>query len=154
MKQYILIIVILIIGLQDIFAQTDNDTTLIQKSNSGYSYNGNSLNTRRLKEVLRTNDEASQVYRNALNSRGMALSFLISGGVIIIGGQIMDRSVGLYKVAGVFFILSAVVINSSYGMRKDKAIEIYNNSIKQKNCPEQTVSIVLSSDGIGVQFNF
>lgn len=154
MKQYFLIIIMLFIGIQDILAQTDNDTALIRKSNSGYSYNGNSLNTRRMKEVLRGNDEASQVYRNALNSRNMALSFLISGGVIIIGGQILDRSVGLYKVAGGFFILTAVVINSSYGMRKDKAIEIYNNSIKRKNCPEQTVSIGLSSDGIGLQFNF
>jgi len=154
MKQYILIIVILIIGLQDIFAQTDNDTTLIQKTNSGYSYNGNSLNTRRMKEVLLVNDEASQVYQNALNTRGIAFSFLISGGVIIIGGQIMDRSVGLYKVAGVFFILSAVVINSSYGMRKDKAVEIYNNAIKQKYNPENTLSIGLNSNGVGIQFKF
>ncbi|MBW6492621.1 MAG: hypothetical protein K0B15_15665 [Lentimicrobium sp.] len=107
-----------------------------------------------MKEVLLANGEASQVYQNALNTRGMAFTFLILGGAILAGGLIMDPSIGLFKVAGGVFILCAIVANSSYGIRKDKAVEIYNNAIKQKNYPEQTVSIGLSSDGIGIQFNF
>ena len=154
MKQYILIIAILIIGLKNILAQTDNDTTLIQKSNSGYSYNGNSLNTRRMKEVLLANDEASQVFRNALSSRGTALTFLISGGVTLVGGRIMDPSVGIFKIVGGFFILSAIVASTTYEIRKDKAVEIYNNAIKQKYNPENTLSIGLNSNGVGIQFNF
>ncbi|KAF0202467.1 MAG: hypothetical protein FD170_1934 [Bacteroidetes bacterium] len=154
MKQYFLIIIMLFIGLQDILAQHDNDTTLIQKSNSGYSYNGNSLNTRRMKEVLLVNDEASQAYQNALNTRGIAFTFLISGGTTLAGGFIMDPSIGLFKVAGGILILSAIFTNISYEIRKDKAVKIYNNAIKQKYNPENTLSIGLNSNGVGIQFNF
>lgn len=150
MKQYILIIVILIIGLQDIFAQTDNDTTLIQNPTSqGYSLSGKGL-----KEVLLANDEASPVYKSALRSRRLSGVLLISGGFALASGRILESDDRIYKVAGGFFLLSSIISIANYHKRTNEAIEIYNNSIKQKNCPEQTVSIVLSSDGIGVQFNF
>ncbi len=155
MKQYILIIIMLFIGLQDILAQHDNDTTLIQKSTSqGYSLNGDFLNNRRMKEVLLTNDQASKVFQRALNSRGMTFSFVISGVATLIGGLIIDPSREIFKVAGGIFILSSIVAITSYEIRKDKAVEIYNNAIKQKNNPEQTVSIGLNSNGVGIQFNF
>ena len=154
MKQYILTIIILFIGLQDILAQQDIDTTLIQSTNQGYSLNGDYLNTRRMKEVLLANDEASRVYQSALNNKSTAFTFLISGGVILVGGLIKDPSVGIFKVAGGIFILSALPFYTIYDKRTDKAVEIYNNTIKQKNYLEKTVSIGLNSNGAGIQFNF
>lgn len=155
MKKYILIIIMLFIGLQDILAQHDIDTTLIQKSTSqGYSLNGDFLNTQRMKEVLLANDEASKVYQSALNSRSTAFTFLISGVVILAGGWIKDPSVGLYKVAGGIFILSAIPAYTIFDKRTDNAVQIYNDAIKQKNYPEKTASIGLNSNGVGIQFNF
>lgn len=154
MKQYILIIIMLFIGLQDILAQHDIDTTLIQSTIQGYSHNGDFLNTQRMKAVLLSNDEASQVYQGALNNKATAFIFLISGGGILLGGWIFEPSVGYFKVAGGVFILGAIPIYAVYYRRTDKAVEIYNNAIKQKKYLEKTVSIGLNSNGVGIQFNF
>ena len=155
MKYSTLLTIFLFIGLSDLLAQYQTDTIqIINIPGTGYTWEGNYLNSKRMKEVLLTNDEASNVYRNALANRGTAVTFLIAGGVILAGGLIYDPSVGLYKIAGGFFILLAIPLWTVYDLRTDKAVEIYNDGIMQKNAPEKSVSIGLNSGGLGIRLNF
>ena len=100
MRFTILLILLLFTGLSEIAAQQQTDTLqIINVPGKGYTWDGNYLNSKRMKAVLLSNDEASGVYRSALANRSTAVSFLITGGAILAGGLIYDRSVGLYKVA-------------------------------------------------------
>lgn len=155
MKQTILLTIMLFIGLPDLLAQLETDTIQIRKiPGSGYSWDGNYLNSKKMKAVLLGHDEASQVYQRAIASRGTAIIFLLAGGVIAGGGLVMDPSIGIFKVIGGVFIVSSLSAFISYDVRINKAVNIYNNAIRQKYYPEKTVSIGLNSNGAGIRFNF
>ena len=155
MKFAFLLFTLLFTGLSNILAQQQTDTLqIINIPGKGYTWDGNYLNSKRMKAVLLSNDEASGVYRNALANRNTAFTFLITGSVILAGGLIYDRSVGLYKVAGGFFILLALPVWTIYDVRTDKAVEIYNDGIIQKKAAEKSVSFGLNSGGIGISLNF
>lgn len=155
MKFAFLLFTLLFTGLSNILAQQQTDTLqIINIPGKGYTWDGNYLNSKRMKAVLLSNDEASGVYRSALANRSTAVSFLITGGAILAGGLIYDRSVGLYKVAGGFFILLALPVWTIYDVRTDKAVEIYNDGIIQKKAAEKSVSFGLNSGGIGISLNF
>jgi hypothetical protein len=73
---------------------------------------------------------------------------------VLAGGLLNDPSVGLYKVAGGFFILLAIPFYTTYDIRMDKAVEIFNNDIIQKKAVGKSVSIGLNAGGIGISLNF
>ncbi|MBL7904288.1 MAG: hypothetical protein JNL22_04635 [Bacteroidales bacterium] len=155
MKFALLLITLFFTGLSDILAQQQTDTLqIINIPGKGYTWDGNYLDGKRMKAVLESNDEASAIYRSALVNRGTAITLLITGGVVLAGGLLNDPSVGLYKVAGGFFILLAIPLYTTYDIRMDKAVEIFNNGIIQKKAVGKSVSIGLNAGGIGISLNF
>jgi hypothetical protein len=142
-------------------AQTANDTITVTKLVGGckFEQNGSLLTYGKMAEMMKSNPEAYSYMQKANGSMGVATVLSFVGGFAI--GWQLGAAIGGGKPnwgiagAGGALIVISIPIASSSSKDAARAVEIYNNAIKEST-PKTgyDLKVGLKSSGLALTLNF
>ena len=147
-------------------AQDSMATITIKGRGFGYAYyqNGKSLNMAQLAEITRDTKEAFKYIIKADNYKIAGIAFgAVGGGCVgyslgyLLGCSMVGQPVELKKflpflVAGAGGVVCSIAFDAGSKDKVRQGVEIYNNSIKQKN--NANLDVGFSPNGLMLQLNF
>lgn len=150
----ILLILILAISSNLLFAQAPQDTIVIKKSM--FLQNGKPLKPKQLLEITKTNPEAFEYMQKAHMNYAPASIFGFIGGFGIgypIGGLIGGAKMN-WTVFGFGFIAASIPFSNAYIKNSKTAVNIYNKGLQKTGYRKVQLESTLSANGIGLKARF
>jgi hypothetical protein len=144
-----------------LFLTTFSYSQEISIQNHKYYINGQQISTRDVREKLGFNPEASKLFKQGISKSSTGGLFLGLGIAICTGdlvkGLVSDEKYpGVATWVGIGSMALSVPILIGTGAKKRKAIEIYNNGLKNtgENETDYQLNIISNQNGYGIQLRF
>ncbi len=164
MKNFTFIIVLLILGLTNVSAQTQNDSITVKKVFGGYQFSQGEqrLNMQQLVKTLKPNEEAYKQIKSARSNQTIGMIFGAAGGFMI--GYPLGTALGggepKWIMAGIGAGLVAISIpfSSKANKKAKQAVKTYNQGLKNKKVSsvwdKSELNFSMTPNGIGLIFHF
>ena len=142
------------------FAQSNSEPILIKKSMGTYfELKGEKLTQRALSNILKSNPEAFKYMEKANSNMVPGTIFSFAGGFLVgwpIGTAIGGKEDPNWALAGIGAGLIAVSIPFAIGYNKNakKAVNIYNEGLKQTSLNSTHLNFCFTGNGLGLKLTF
>lgn len=161
MKNLVLIVTLLTMGMTFSYAQTASDSITMKKVFGGYQFiqADKKLSVKQLGEALKSNQVAHEQFKSAKSSYTLA-TVIGSVGGFLVGWQLGTAIAGgepNWAVGGIGagLVVVSIPISSSFNKKAKQAVDLYNVGLQSTSFLERTeTNFTVTSNGIGLTFNF
>ncbi len=138
--------------------QTADTITIVRKQVARFYYHSQKLKPNQMVKLVKPNKEAYNEMLVAKRAYGTAGFFGFVGGFII-GWQfvsIIQDKPAPWEVSaiGVGALIASIPFSNSYSKHAVKAMELYNSGLKDTSLEYEKLELGITSNGVGLQFNF
>ena len=142
-----------------LYAQNISDTIVTKKALGViFVQNGRNLTPRSLLEITKSNDEAYKEMKIAKNNYDAGQVFGMVGGFMVgwpIGTAVAGGNPNwTLAAAGAGLIIISIPFSSAYSKHAKKAVNIYNNGLKQTGINAVDFIFGWTGNGIGLRADF
>jgi len=161
MKKNFTLFTVLVFFVITAIAQTSGDSIAMKKVFGGYQYlqNGKILTLPQLENLMKTNAEASKIFKS-VKTTNVFLSILSYSGGFCVGypiGQAIGGGDPIWEMAavGAGLIIIAIPIANGLTKKMNKAVDVYNGGIRSTSFwDDKELKLQITGNGVGLALRF
>jgi len=159
MKKTTLLLPLLLLFQQLLFAQVPQDTITIKKGfGTVFMHKGKRLTTRQLSDRVKENPEAFKLMSKAKSNQAIGSVFGFAGGFLV--GWPLGTAIGggdpnwTLAAVGAGLIGVSIPFNAAYNKHATNAVHIYNEGLRKTSSRKVQFNMGVSYNRVGLKMNF